>query len=148
VALKDQLFHHGNVARIAAELAAVDPGFDAERFTERVVARFDELELKQRIAWIAVCLADQLPGDYRDAVEVLLVSLPVPCDPTLSDGDFGDFIYAPYSQFVANHGCTPTDLEFSLNALCEITTRFSAEDAIRPFINTFPDQTHSAHQVV
>jgi 3-methyladenine DNA glycosylase AlkC len=141
VALKDQLFHRGNVARIAAELAAVDPGFDAERFTERVVERFGELELKQRIAWIAVCLSDQLPGDYRDAVGVLLASLPAPCDPTLGDGDFGDFIYAPYSRFVADHGCTPTDLEFSLNALCEITTRVSAEDAIRRFINTFPDQT-------
>lgn len=144
VALKDQLFHRGNVARIAAELNAVEANFDAEAFTNRVVERFAELELKQRIDWIAACLADQLLGDFEGAVDVLLRSLPAPCDPTLTDGDYGDFIYAAYSRFVAQHGCTATHVDVSLAALCEITTRFSAEDAIRPFISTFPDQTFAA----
>jgi hypothetical protein len=61
-------------------------------------------------------------------VGVLVCSLPAPVDPTRSDGDFGDFICALYAEYVARHGCTAADLEFSLSALRTITTRFSAED--------------------
>jgi 3-methyladenine DNA glycosylase AlkC len=86
-------------------------------------------------------LEASLPGDYRRAVNVLLRSLPAPCDPALSDGDFGDFIYAPYAEYVARHGCTREDLTFSLAALRELTTRFSVEDAIRTFINACPTET-------
>lgn len=71
-------------------------------------------------------------------------ALPEPCDPGLSDNDFGDFIYTPYTDFVAQYGCTKAHLDFSLHALREMTTRFSAEDAIRYFINTFPEETLKA----
>lgn len=143
VLLKDLLFNEDKVAQIAAELSRAQPTFDAAAFTDEVVSRFPGLELKQRIAWIADCLQASLPSDYRRAVRVLLRSLPAPCDPARSDGDFGDFIYAPYAEYVARHGCTRRDLEFSLTALRELTTRFSAEDAIRTFINAFPDETRT-----
>ena len=42
---------------------------------------------------------------------------------------------------MATYGCTADYLEISLDALKEITKRFSAEDAIRYFINAFPDKT-------
>lgn len=142
--LKDQLFHRDNVARIASEIAAVHARLDADSFVARVVSRFPELELKQRIAWISQCLRDHLPDDFRAATGALLASLPAPCNPDLRDGDFGDFIYAPYSHFVAANGCTEANLAFSLAALREITTRFSAEDAIRSFLNSFPEPTLAA----
>jgi 3-methyladenine DNA glycosylase AlkC len=141
VLLKDQLFNRGKVAQIAAELSGAQRTFDASAFETQVMSRLPELELKQRIAWIADCLEASLPDDYRRAVNVVLRSLPAPCDPALSDGDFGDFIYAPYAEYVARHGCTREDLTFSLTALRELTTRFSVEDAIRTFINAFPDET-------
>jgi 3-methyladenine DNA glycosylase AlkC len=141
VLLKDQLFNRDKVAQIAAELSRAQRSFDASAFEGEVMSRLPELELKQRIGWIADRLEASLPSDYRRAVKVLLRSLPAPCDPALSDGDFGDFIYAPYAEYVARHGCTREDLTFSLTALRELTTRFSAEDAIRTFINTFPDET-------
>ncbi|MGL5824888.1 MAG: hypothetical protein ACRCYU_08735 [Nocardioides sp.] len=139
--LKDHLFHRDKVAMLAGQLASAYPSFDASGFVDEVVSRFPELELKQRISWIADCLVRHLPTGYRDAVTVICRALPEPLDDTRSDGDFGDFIYAPYARFVADHGCTAADLEFSLAALREITMRFSAEDAIRAFINAFPDQT-------
>ncbi len=141
IALKDQLFHRGNVARIGAEIAAVEPSFEADRFVAEVTGRFAELELKQRIAWISDRLAAHLPADYRTAVGILVHSLPPACDPALTDGDFGDFIYAPYSHFVAQHGNRADDLAVSLDAIRTITTRFSAEDAIRTFINAHPEPT-------
>jgi 3-methyladenine DNA glycosylase AlkC len=141
ILLKDQLFNRGGVERVAREIAAVHPGFDVEGFVGVVVEGFPALELKQRIDWMAASLAAYLPRDYREAVGILLRALPPPSDPALGDGDYGDFLYAPYSRLVADRGCNASDLAFSLGALCEITTRFSAEDAIRPFLNTFPDET-------
>jgi 3-methyladenine DNA glycosylase AlkC len=140
-ALKDRLFNRAKVTRLASELSSAHRGFAAAEFIEEVMSRLHELELKQRIAWITDCLENQLPRDYRRAVNVMVRALPAPCDPDRLDGDFGDFIYAPYSEYVARHGCTRDDLGFSLAALREITTRFSAEFAVRAFINAFPDET-------
>jgi 3-methyladenine DNA glycosylase AlkC len=141
VPLKDQLFNRDKVSEVAARIERVHPAFRRRRFVDEVMGRLGELELTQRISWIAQCLERHLPTEYRPAVDVLLRSLPAPCDPTRSDGDFGDFIYAPYSEYVAQRGCTPDDLKYSLAALKEITTRFSAEDAIRTFINAHPAHT-------
>ncbi|MEV4334764.1 hypothetical protein AB0K02_30315 [Streptomyces sp. NPDC049597] len=138
--LKDQFFTREKVELIAGEIERVDPAFRADEFAAAVVARFPELELKARIDWIAICLERSLPRDFREAAGVLVRSLPAPADPGLSDGDFGDFIYAPYAEYIGRRGCSAEDLEFSLAALREITTRFSAEFAIRPFLDAFPDQ--------
>lgn len=141
VLLKDLLFNRKKVAQIAREIERVHPSFKVNGFVRDVLARFPDLELKARINWITKCLSVHLPGDYLSAVNILVRSLPTENDPELVDGDFGDFIYAPYADFVAKHGCTRRHLDFSLRALKEITTRFSAEDAIRPFLNAFPKET-------
>ncbi|WP_119696184.1 DNA alkylation repair protein [Microbacterium halotolerans] len=142
--LKDQLFNREKVSAIAAEIRSAHDEFDAEAFTEAVVARLPELELKQRISWIATCLRERLPADFTEALRVLVSALPEQADPTLGDGDFGDFIYAPYGEFVAAYGCSGEHLDRSLEALRQITTRFSAEYAIRAFLNQFPDETYAA----
>jgi 3-methyladenine DNA glycosylase AlkC len=142
--LKDRLFTHEKVELIAGGIKGVHPAFPADEFVAAALARLPELELKARVDWIATCLEGHLPRDFRRAAGVLLRSLPAPVDPTLSDGDFGDFIYAPYAEYVARYGCTDGRLEFSLAALREITTRFSAEFAIRPFLDAFPDHTLAA----
>lgn len=142
--LKDHLFNKGKVEQIAGELSRAYSDFQKQRFTRQVVAKFPELELKARIGWIAECLKEHLPDEYRTAVAILLRSLPPPNDPELFDDDFGDFIYAPYMEYVARNGCERDHLEFSLDALYQMTTRFSAEDAIRPFINAFPEKTLEA----
>jgi 3-methyladenine DNA glycosylase AlkC len=141
VLLKDQLFNRDKVTTVATRIACVHPAFARQRFIDEVMDRLGELELKQRIGWITQCLERHLPADYRPAVDVLLRSLPAPCDPARSDGDFGDFIYAPYSEYIARRGSAPADRDFSLAALKQITTRFSAEDAIRTFINANPTHT-------
>jgi hypothetical protein len=46
---------------------------------------------------------------------------------------------SPYAEYVARHGYTAEDLEFSLATLREITTRFSAEPADRPFLDIYRD---------
>lgn len=139
--LKDQLFNKEKVTGLAHRIKKAWPAFNDKKFIHDVVKKFPELELKERIVWIREKLEDQLPSEYQKAVTILLKSLPEPCDPEKTDDDFGDFIYSPFNDFVATHGCTKKNLAFSLNALKEITQRFSAEDAIRPFINTFEKET-------
>lgn len=141
VLLKDQLFNKLKVNKIALEIQRVYPSFKRDDFIHDVAAKFPELELKARISWIAACLRKYFPEDYRRAIGILIKALPKPNNPDLSDDDFGDFIYAPYAEFVAKNGCTKEHLSISLTALYEITQRFSAEDAIRYFINAFPDET-------
>jgi 3-methyladenine DNA glycosylase AlkC len=139
--LKDHLFNAPKIAFLADSIQKVYPTFEKSNFEQNVLKLFPQLELKARIAHIRTCLKAHLPADYTEAVQILLASLPAPLSESLSDDDFGDFIYAPYSDFVAYYGCTEAHLSFSLNALKAITQRFSAEDAIRYFINAHPTST-------
>lgn len=141
VLLKNILFNKAKVEQISGEIRRVYTSFERNKFVNDTVIKFPELELKARISWIAECLKKYLPTDYKRAVDILTRSLPAPNDPELSDGDFGDFIYAPYTEYVARNGCTREHLKTSLAALYEMTQRFSAEDSIRYFINAFPRET-------
>lgn len=141
--LKDQLFNRAKVTMLAERISKVHPRFQAQSFIAAVLAPFPSLELKARITHIAEELSRHLPMPFEEASAILVESLPPPLDPNLSDDDFGDFIYAPFSEFVAIKGCHANDLKASLQALEHMTQRFSAEYAIRPFINAFPRETLS-----
>jgi len=139
--LKDLLFNPEKVSKIAGEIKKVYPAFNQKLFIAATLKKFPQLELKARISWIRENLKNFLPDDYRRAVTILLKALPAPNDNTKTDNDFGDFIYAPYTDFVAQYGQSKNDVAFSLNAIREMTQRFSAEDSIRYFINHHPELT-------
>ena len=139
--LKNELFNPKKVNQIASEIKAVYADFEQEKFEKEVTEKFPELELKERIAHIRDMFAKYLLSDYVEATNILLQSLPNELDPSLNDDDFGEFIYSPYSDFVVTFGCTEEHLDFSLQALREMTKRFSVEYAIRDFINEFPQET-------
>lgn len=104
--LKDRLFNRDKVQKIANEIKVVYPDFSKTSFINKVLEKFPELELLERVFWIRYCLREFLPKDYRVAVKIILESLPPPCSPTLTDDDFGDFIYSPYSFFISEYGCS------------------------------------------
>src|SRR5688572_2945663 len=139
--LKDQLLNAEKVAYLAGLIAAAYPKFPSAAFRTKVGEGFAELELKQRIAHITAALHASLPRRYDDALAIIVAALPPELDPSRTDDDYGDFIIAPLSLFVATYGCTSEHLHASLNALRQITKRFSAEDAIRYFLNAFPEET-------
>ncbi len=141
LALKDHLLNRPNMTRLAGDIHRSWSGFKRNTFIDDVMSRFPELELKARIFWITECLRKHLPADYREAVQGLLGALPRPNDPSLSDDDFGDFNYTPFADFIATYGCRAVDFDFSLDALYEITQRYTAEDSIRAFLNGFPTET-------
>ena len=139
--LKDELFNPKKVNQIASEIKSAYAPFEQEKFEEKVVEKFDELELKERIAHIRDKFRKYLPSDYVEATNILLKALPSELDPKKIDDDFGEFIYAPYGDFVVTFGCSEEHLDFSLQALREMTKRFTVEYAIRDFINEFPEQS-------
>ncbi len=135
--LKDQLFNAEKTRYLAGLFKGAEPGFDADAFEARVMERLPELELKERMAWIAECLQGAVPGDLPDVAPVILQALPPPLDPNKSDDDFGDFIFAPLGDWVVSVGLEHPEL--ALDVVEELTQRFSMEWTIRPFLNRWPD---------
>ena len=140
--LRDHLFNTTSVTRLADWFVGADPTFPKTDFIKKVMKRFPDLTLKQRITCITHELGRILPDDYIQATHLILCALPPVLDPTQTDDDFGDFILAPLAEYVSTYGCTAEHLEHSLNMLREITMRFSVEFAIRRFLNEFPDETY------
>ena len=135
--LKDQLFNADKVAYLASLFADADAGFDADGFRSDVMAVLPDLELKQRINLIADCLGARFPGALPQIAPVLVKALPPPLDPSKSDDDFGDFIFAPLGELVAARA--EDDPGLALDLIEEITQRFSMEWAVRPLLNRWPD---------
>ena len=139
--LKDALFNAEKVGKIAEEIQKVYAPFEKQSFSQEVLEKFPQLELKERMYHIRDLLKKYLPEDYIEATTILLEALPPELDLSKEDDDFGDFIYAPYSEFVVAYGCSKEYLDFSLKALRAMTKRFSVEFAIRDFINLYPKET-------
>ena len=139
--LADQLFNADSVRTLTDAVAKAWPEFDAATFTQASLAAFPDLELKQRIGHMVDQLDEQLPADFDQAVEILEAALPEPLDPNLEDDDFGHFIWSVPAEWVAQNGCTDERLDRSLAFLKQATMRFSVENAIRPFLDQYPEQT-------
>lgn len=126
------------VNQLAASLSAAWGGFDADGFSQSVNAHLKPLSFSGRTALIRDRLWEYLPRQYPRALEIILRALPpeLPgCELTGYDG----FIVLPQNEFVAKYGLDHYDL--SMQALYQMTRRFSAEGAIRAFILKYPEQT-------
>ncbi|MBE8190029.1 MAG: DNA alkylation repair protein [Candidatus Thioglobus sp.] len=146
--LKDALFNRKKVAYLAALIKAAYPEFKERKFTQQILQQFPNLALKQRISCIRKHLEKHLPNEFEAALNIILLSLPDELDAAKTDGDFGDYIFAPLADFIAANGLENRHLNLSLNALAKITKRFSAEDSIRYFINQYPQQTFAFMQTI
>ncbi|MCC6509424.1 MAG: hypothetical protein IT423_09970 [Pirellulaceae bacterium] len=139
--LKDQLFNRDRVEYLAELFRSADSSFNATGFVRDTMQSLLQLELKERIVHIATILERYLDPDFRSAAKQILAALPPPLDPTRTDDDFGDFIFAALGEYVVRNGLSAKHLSLSLKTLKAITQRFSMEDAIRAFINAHPEQT-------
>jgi len=139
--LKDQFFNKDKLKYLASRIKKVYDKFSDENFVNDTYDKFPELELKERISHISLMLKKYIPENYEKSIQILLNSLPKEKVTDTLDDNFWDFIFSPYSDFVAKFWCKKKYLNFSLNALAKMTTRFSAEDSIRYFLNKFETET-------
>ncbi|MFD5920680.1 DNA alkylation repair protein [Kitasatospora sp. NPDC058201] len=144
VPMKERALSPDRIARIGREMQAACPGFDAASFTAQVTADLPRLELKARIARTAEGLRQHLPVTGQAALDTLLRSLPATPEAAGAETDFGLYIYAPHSAYVAAHHLHPEHLDQAFAALATITPYFSAEDAVRVFLTTYPERTLEA----
>ena len=133
-ALKDELFNIETVSFLSKCIKNVYLPLDEDEFINDIISPFNNLELKERIYWISKMIEKHLPDSYITTVNILLSSL-------VGLDSEGMFALAAYPDYVSTNGCSEEHLVLSLNMLGEFTKWFSAEFAIRRFINEFPEAT-------
>jgi 3-methyladenine DNA glycosylase AlkC len=124
------------VHRLAAEISAAYPQFDRKCFQIDAMKGFDELELLDRGRHLADVLRQHLPGDFTAAVNVLLSTLP---EVRAAAGGMASFFYLPHTEFVARHGLN--HFADAMRALHALTQMFTAEFALRPFLEHHQAET-------
>ena len=117
--------------QIAEMIAAVLPAFPAQAFLKDALAGYEPLALLARGRHIAEALARHLPDDFAAASDILVASLGPRLARTENNG-MAPFLYLPHTIYVSTYGLD--HFEPSMRALYELTRRFTAEMAIRPFI--------------
>lgn len=124
---------------LALNLLYVMPEFDSEGFIQDTVDQLTELSLMQRGKLIAHQIFKFLDTDYAAGLQVLLASL---TDVVEQADEFGlaGFFYLPHSFFISEFGLNPTHnkgddpFDSSMDAMLELTLRFTSEFAIRDFL--------------
>lgn len=136
--LKFKDYYDAKLALLLAEqIEAVYADFDSHNFVEFVRQRVEPLELKARVAMIAEGLQHYLPTNYPTAVQILLGILGDELTEAAGMFDAG-YHLMPVAYFVEVYGLEHPAV--SLNAIYEITKRFTSEFAIRPYLQRYPEQ--------
>lgn len=125
------------VEGIAQDIQAVYATFDAAAFVGHACQTLDALELKERSAVIAEALHEHLPAEYPQAIAIVMQILGDPLD---DDARVTQSFYRmmPLAHFVEVYGLD--HFAESVEAMLEITKRFSSEFAIRPYLMRYQDQ--------
>lgn len=125
-----------NACRISKALKRAYPAFSIPRFTKQLEGDLEPLELKQRMQCIARRIETGLPDDPLEMFPILVQALAT--DENDKTGLRG-FLVWPLTEIVASRGLD--HFEASMVALSEMTRRFTAEFAIRPFLHHHPKRT-------
>jgi len=133
-----ELFNPALVNELGDNISGAWPDFEREGFVQDINSRLPPLSFGDRSSLIADTLRRYLPQDYETAVSILIDALrPEPTGETFSGYD--GFEIMPQCLFVSRYGLD--DFDISINALYEMTKRFTAEGDIRPFIQKYPAKT-------
>lgn len=131
-------YNQKSVDLLSVQILKYEKDFDRDSFLKKIKPELEKLEMKQRVILIAESLHCFLPSkNYKKNIKVLLKTLSSTKNVEGLDG----FILWPYSYYIEKYGID--DFHTSMNALQEITKRFTSEWGIRPFFSKYPDQTYS-----
>ena len=116
---------------LARDLKWAWPEFPVEEFSAGATTGLADLEMKGRVVHVADALAATLPGDFTESAGILEKALERP--------DFDGWIIYPVDDYVARYGIDHP--EVALPLIAGLTSRWSCEFAIRPFIELHPELT-------
>ena len=138
--LKDALFNAQTVAMLGHALKKAYPDFNEKNFVDDALGAFADLELKERMSHLTDLIDQMIDEDFTETLLIFERSLKF-----ASQNEH--FVFGAYQEFIMKHGCTEEYLNLSLDYMGRFTSYFSAEFAIRPFINTFPKRTYDQFMV-
>jgi 3-methyladenine DNA glycosylase AlkC len=136
------LLNNATVRSAARHLRRAWPAFDSQAFERLALKGLDALEMKARAMHIADALEATLPKDFEQAATLIEASLATPLRDELgvasaaSDQGLVGWVLWPVGEFVVRRGMAHPQL--ALATLHALTQRFTAEWAIRPFIDAHP----------
>ncbi|MGJ8676033.1 MAG: DNA alkylation repair protein [Akkermansiaceae bacterium] len=130
------------VEKIIQALLNSGAQFPPEAFRKDALSSLHNLELKERVTHLIMVMHRYLPSSFPETAKILAeirkhwvgADNPREDKPTM-------FAAWPVIDYVAEHGLNHPDT--SLLLLRDLTPLFSAEFAIRPFLNTHPVQTYN-----
>jgi 3-methyladenine DNA glycosylase AlkC len=132
------LFSPAVVTRFAEDIHAVWRPFPKADFLQGVIPYLSGQSFSERLRAISIALEKALPTDFPKAVDILLKALPEPMHPS-EYGGTSHFIIAPQTAFISRCGMAHFDL--SMDALREMTRRFTSEWDVRFFFEADPEKT-------
>lgn len=124
--------------RIAGQIKAVDPRFDERAFMRDALAGYEALDLMARGRHLARALHQHLPDDHEQAIRLLVASFGERLERDEGNG-MAPFLYLPHSFYIAQYGLA--HFETSMQAMYQLTQRFTAEFCIRPFLEQHTQAT-------
>jgi 3-methyladenine DNA glycosylase AlkC len=131
VLLKDELGEQA-VLQLADLLSLTMADFSNDVFQKQALAGLKNLELKQRVSHLIDVLAKHLPANFEQAAPILL-AIKTHWQDKQQTATWGSFTAWPLIDYVAEYGTEYPDL--ALTVLKNLTPLFSAEFAIRTFID-------------
>jgi 3-methyladenine DNA glycosylase AlkC len=135
--LKDHL-GPAAIKQLAEILRSVYPAFNQQGFETQALQQLDKRELKDRVQHIISVLAQYLPHDFAETA--LLLKSVSENWPEASEGNWSHFVAWPLIDYVGVYGLEKPEL--GLSVLEKLTPLFTAEFAIRPFLEQHFELTH------
>lgn len=126
------VFNKTNITSLAEAIHKNYPDFKKDSFIKECIKNFDNLNFKPRSNRIRDSLYNYLPSDFPKACSILVESLGPAVEFVDGETDWDNFIIMPLSSFVGIYGREHFDI--SMNALREMTQRFTAEYDLKTFL--------------
>lgn len=138
-----EYFDRGAAEALAAQCAPHIPGFDSNRFLSRAIVNLDDFEMKARVAQFCDALRRELPaGEAHRARRLQLLQGTLPEKLPNADDVTNGFLQWPISAAIAEEaeGCSLEELDAAMEAMLELTQRFTSEFAVRPYVRNRPEE--------
>ena len=123
---------------LAQKISTKKTDFETSSFVDSIDKGVQQLELKDRVEFIADEFRKSISSDYKKTIAILLTILGAENEE--ETGMFTNYYWImPIAKYVEKYGLD--DFDISMNAIKEITKRNTGEYAIRPFLDTYPQKT-------
>ena len=122
---------------LAAQIRLAESSFPTQKFIRIAAKDLQSLEFAGRVNQFAAALAVCLPDNIPKSLAIIRASFPPPlpdCD-AVTDG----WLQWPIGQYIGEQGLEYFD--DSMSTMIELTQRFSAEFAVRPFVERRQQET-------